>query len=237
MHRNDYIIFGDTDTRAFGVGIYGDKLAKAPERDREYISVPGRNGDIINDNGRYNNITVTYKAYIIDEYNLNMRGLRNALFSKRGYQRLEDTVNPEEFRLGEPIPFDIDEYGILRAGEFTLEFNCKPQRFLKVGEQIIEITSNTSIYSEYQETALPLIRAYGTGSFSIGGIAIQITSASSYTDIDCELMEAYKDTLATNCNNNIVLTNGKFPSLKSGENAVTLSGITKLEIQPRWWML
>ena len=103
--------------------------------------------------------------------------------------------------------------------------------------QIIEITTNTSIYSEYQETALPLIRAYGTGSFSIGGVAIQITSANVYTDIDCELMEAYKDTLATNCNGNIVLTNGKFPSLKSGANAVTLSGITKLEIQPRWWML
>lgn len=235
--RNDYIIFGDTDTRAFGVGIFGDKLARAPERDQEYISVPGRNGDIINDNGRYKNITVSYKAYIIDEYNLNMRGLRNALISKRGYQRLEDTVNPEEFRLGEAIPFDITEVGVLRAGKFTMQFNCKPQRYLKVGEQTIEITANTTIYSEYQETALPLIRAYGTGSFSIGGVAVQITSASSYTDIDCELMECYKDTLATNCNGNVVLTNGKFPSLKSGANAITLSGITKLEIQPRWWIL
>ena len=212
-------------------------MAKAPERDKEYISVPGKNGDVILDNGRYNNITVSYKAYIISNYNANMRGLRNALMSQKGYQRLEDTVNPEEFRLGEAIPFDIDEAGVLQAGEFVMQFNCKPQRFLKKGEQIITVNANTSIYSEYLEEAKPLIRAYGTGTFSIGGVAVQITSANGYTDIDCELMEAYKDTMATNCNANIVLTNGKFPVLGHGANAVTISGLTKLEIKPRWWIL
>lgn len=235
MLRNDYILFGDIDTRTYGVGIFGDQLANAPERDKEYVNVPGRNGDIILDNGRYNNITVSYKAYIIDKYNINIRGLRNALMSKKGYQRLEDTVNPDEFRYAEAIPFEVDETGVLRAGEFVLQFNCKPQRYLKYGEEQIEITGSSSIFNKHIESALPLIRAYGTGSFSIGGVAVAISSASTYTDIDCELQEAYKG--STNCNGNITLTNNKFPELKSGDNAVTMSGITKLIITPRWWVL
>ena len=198
MRRNDYLTFGDVDTRQFDVGIYGDKLAMAPERDQEFIKIPGRDGDLIIDNGRYNNITVSYKAYIINDYNANIRGLRNALISKKGYERLQDTINPEEFRLAKAIPFEVDEYGILRAGEFTMQFICKPQRFLVCGENPIEITGSSSILNQYEETAKPLIRAYGTGSFTIGGISVQITSANGYTDIDCELQEAYKDTLATN---------------------------------------
>lgn len=235
--RKDYLIYGDVDTRAFGVGIFGDQLAKAPERDQEFVKVPGRDGDLILDNGRYNNITVSYKAYIIDNYNENIKGLRNALMSRKGYQRLQDTVNPEEYRLAKAIPFEIDEHGVLRAAEFTMQFICKPQRFLVAGDIPIEVTGSATILNQYEESAKPLIRAYGTGSFSIGGISVQITSANGYTDIDCELQEAFKDTLATNRNSYIVLPQGKFPVLAPGENAVTISGLTKLEITPRWWIL
>lgn len=235
--RKDYLIYGDVDTRAFGVGIFGDQLAKAPERDQEFVKVPGRDGDLILDNGRYNNITVSYKAYIIDNYNENIKGLRNALMSRKGYQRLQDTVNPEQYRLAKAIPFEIDEHGVLRAAEFTMQFICKPQRFLVDGDIPIEVTGATSLLNQYEESAKPLIRAYGTGSFSIGGVSVQITSANEYTDIDCELQEAFKDTLATNCNSNIILPQEVFPLLAHGENEITLDGITKLEITPRWWIL
>ena len=237
MRRNDHLIFGTCDTKDFGVGIFGDQLANAPQRSVDVMSVPGKNGDVIIDNGRYENITVSYKAYIIDEYNQNIRGLRSALLSQHGYQKLEDSVNPEEYRMGCILPFNIDEYGILRAGEFTLQFNCKPQRYIKDGDYAITFTSNGSIHSDYDEDAAPLIRAYGTGSFTINGVQITINSASSYTDFDCELMEAYKDTMATNCNGNITLNNGKFPVLSKGNNTVTFSGLSSLEIKPRWWII
>lgn len=237
MRREDYLVFGDVNTKDFAVGIYGNALASAPERDQEFVKVPGRNGDLILDNGRYNNITISYKAYIIDNYNVNIAGLRNALLDKTGYSKLQDTVNPDEYRYAKALPFDVDEYGILRAGEFTMKFNCKPQRYLVEGDKVITLTSASSILNPHKQTALPLIRAYGTGSFSIGSVTVTINSSNSYTDIDCELQEAYKDTLATNCNGNISLTNGQFPSLVSGLNSISLSGISKLEITPRWWRL
>ena len=106
---------------------------------------------------------------------------------------------------------------------------------MKSGEQSFEITGASSIYNPYAETAKPLIRAYGTGTFSIGGVSVQITAADTYTDIDCDLEEAYKDTLATNKNPYVKATT--YPELKPGTNAVALSGITKLVITPRWWIL
>jgi phage-related protein len=83
--------------------------------------------------------------------------------------------------------------------------------------------------------AKPLIRAYGTGYFSISGIRVNINSANVYTDIDCELQEAYKGTI--NCNGNITLVNGEFPILKSGENLIVISGLSKIELTPRWWTI
>lgn len=237
MLRNDYLMYGDISSKDYQIGIYGDALAQAPQKDEEFISVPGRNGDLIVDNGKYKNITVTYKAYLIDEYHSNIKGFRNVLLSQSGYCKLHDTINPSEYRLAKALPFDITEYGVLRAAEFTLQFNCKPQRFLVEGDIPIEITSASSIFSPYEEDAKPLIRAYGTGSFTMNGVTVTINSANGYTDIDCDLQEAYKDTLATNCNANIVLTNGAFPYLQTGANAISLSGITKLIVYPKWWIL
>lgn len=232
------ITFNNKSLADYGVYISGKGVFNAPERDTESIKIPGRNGELTIDNGRYNNLALTYPAFIIRDLKTNIQGLRNHLLSQRGYVRLEDDYYPEEYRLAKWVgEFEADPIAELYAAKFDLTFSCYPQRFLKSGEQQIELTAATTIYNEYFTTALPLIRAYGTGSFSIGGIAVQITSASSYTDIDCELQEAYKDSLATNCNGNVVLTNGEFPKLKPGDNAITLSGITKLIITPRWWIL
>ncbi len=236
MLRNDFLTFDDVNTKDFNVGIYGNQLANPPERDREYVSIPGRNGDLIIDNGRYKNITLNYKAYIVRDYVPNIEGLRNALNSKRGYKRLEDTINVDEYRLAEILPFEIEEHGVLKAGEFTISFNCKPQRFLKSGEMPIVFLTNGSLYNQFMPSK-PKIRAYGTGTLTINGVSVEVTTADDYTDIDCELQEAYKDTVATNCNGNIILVDGVFPELANGENTISFSGFTQIDIQPNWWIL
>ena len=222
----------------FGVFISGSGTYNAPERDVEKITVPGRNGELTVDKGRYKNISLKYPAFIVSNFDDNIEGLRNFLLAQEGYKRLEDTYHPEEFRLarfsGEFVAKPIDE---LYAGQFDLEFDCYPQRFLKDGENVIETQAAITINNKYMTEAKPLIRAYGTGTFTISGVTVQITSANVYTDIDCDLQEAYTDTLATNCNANIVLTSGSFPVLKPGNNSISMSGITKLEITPRWWVL
>lgn len=234
----NFIVLNGKKLSDYGVYISGDSVFNAPLRDTEVVEVPGRNGQLTIDHGRYKNIPVKYPAFIVREFKDRVEALRNFILTQQGYVRLEDTYHPDQFRLARlSEDFTVKPIEELYAGDFDLNFDCYPQRFLKRGEQIIEITAATTIYSEYLTEALPLIRAYGTGSFSINGVAVQITSASGYTDIDCDLEECYKDSLATNCNGNVVLTNAKFPSLLHGDNSIAISGLTKLEIKPRWWIL
>ena len=232
----NFFTFDGKKSRDYGVYISGPQVYNAPERDESDIEIPGRNGKLTIDNGRYKNQTWKYPAFIIHDFGSNIKGLRNYLLSKRGYQRFEDTYHPQEYRLAKYVgPFEAEPEDAHYAAKFDLLFDFYPQRFLKSGEQSFEITGASSIYNPYAETAKPLIRAYGTGTFSIGGVSVQITAANTYTDIDCDLQEAYKDTLATNRNAYVKATT--YPELKPGTNAVTLSGITKLEITPRWWIL
>ena len=238
INMRNYFTFDGKKSSDYGVYISGSHVYDAPERDETKIEIPGRNGELTIDNGRYKNQPLKDPAFIIEDFDPNIEGLRNYLMSKRGYFRLEDTYHPQEYRLAKwsgGLEVEPDASNHL-AGSFELNFSCYPQRFLKSGELPIEITGASSIYNPYVNTALPLIRAYGTGSFSIGGVTVQITAANSYTDIDCDLQEAYKDTLATNKNSNVRIT-GEFPSLKPGNNAITLSGITRLIITPRWWVI
>lgn len=237
INSRNYFTFDGKNSIDFGVYISGSHVFDAPERDEELIEVPGRNGALTLDKGRYKNQVLKYPAFILRQFNFSVEGLRNYLLAKRGYFRLEDSYHPQEYRLAKwSGGFEVGPHASLVAGTFDITFTCYPQRFLKEGEKLIEITGATSIYNPYPNTALPLIRAYGTGSFTIGGVTAQITAADSYTDIDCDLQEAYKDSLATNKNANIRIT-GDFPSLEPGANAISLSGITKLELTPRWWIL
>lgn len=234
----NWITFNGKSLKDFGVYISGSGVFDAPERDESSVEVPGRNGELTLDNGRYKNISIEYPAFIIRNFKRNVSGLRNFLLANRGFARLEDTYHPEEFRIAKwDGKFTADPIDELYAANFKLKFDCYPQRFLKIGEMPIELTAAATIFNEYAQEAKPLIRAYGTGSFTIAGVTITINSANDYTDIDCDLEEAYKDSLATNCNGNITLTSGQFPVLSPGDNAISMSGITKLIISPRWWIL
>lgn len=235
-YRN-YLTIDGKSTLDFNTWISGGGTYGTPSRDVDIVSVPGRNGDLTFDNGRFNNISVAYDAFITEKFNENIAALRAFLGSLTGYKRLEDTYHPDEYRMAlftagvQPKTTTLN-----RAGSFTLTFNCKPQRFLKSGERPIEFEAGGSVLNNTLFEARPLLRVYGTGTFGIGSTTITITSANDYTDIDCDLMDAYKD--GTNCNANVTLNSGSFPVLSPGSNGVTLgTGITKIIIYPRFYTI
>ena len=181
-------------------------------------------------------MSITYPAFITKDFKQNFDAFKAFLLSKKGYKRLEDSYHPECYRLATYRKSISPEMAPLnRAGSFEIIFDCDPRRFLKSGDRAATFTANGSLRNPTLFDAKPLIRAYGTGYFAISGIRVNITTASTYTDIDCELQEAYKG--STNCNGNITLVNGEFPVLNSGANAITLSGLSRIEITPRWWSI
>ena len=135
-----YFVFNGRKSSDFGVWCSGDDLYRRPERDVEYLSVPGRNGDIVVDNGRWQNVQVTYPCFIPNHFRERYADLMSWLTSQRGYCRLEDSRHPEFYRLGR-IDADTapDMVAADDSGKFDIVFNCMPQRFYKAGEEAISI--------------------------------------------------------------------------------------------------
>lgn len=173
-----------------------------------------------------------------EDFKLHVRSLRQHLYKSDGYCRLEDTYHDDEYRRAMyKGPFTTEAI-MLQAGEFDLTFDADPRRFLKSGEQVTTLTSNSILYNPTDYTSKPLVRVYGKGSLTIGDVIITVISTynKSYMDIDCEIQDAYYGDI--NCNPYINLVDGAFFELKPFDNAVTLgTGITKVEIIPNWWIL
>lgn len=120
----------ECDMFVLGKGVFG-----APSRDVTQIHVPGRNGDILIDNGGWNNVDVTYSSCcILSNFRENVAKLRGYLLANPGYHELIDPYNPDEVRYAEfRGPFTPEAFTAKgnNAGMFDLTFNCKPQRFLR----------------------------------------------------------------------------------------------------------
>lgn len=229
----NFLIFNGKSSADFGVWISGGGTFNAPSRDADVETVPGRNGTLIFDNGRYNNISVVYPAFISRQFAQRIDAFRAFMASQTGYQRLEDSYHPEEFRLasfrnGIEVSTAVRNLG----GTFDIEFDCKPQRFLKSGEKLTAYASGAKIINPTQFEALPIIRASGNGSITLNGKTITISGNSGLIYIDCDLQDAYNGSI--NKNGYITPT---FPKLSPGSNTLTYSGVTNVAVMPRWWTL
>lgn len=205
----------------------------------EKISVPGRSGDLVIDTGAYGNYIQPYEIWFKDKLRGTTRAARDIaqwLLSGVGYMRLEDTYDPEIFRLAMFTgPFDVENW-MLIAGRSTLEFDCQPQRWLKNGQLPVAVQSGQSLINTWQP-AKPLIQVAGTGNGTlvVGGSTISISDMTGAITLDSETEDAYSGT--ENLNNNVKV-NGGYPILQNGETAVSFSGgITAVRITPRWWSI
>ena len=234
--RNTFT-FDGVNSATYGVYISGGGTFNAPARDITVIEVAGRDGALTLDNGRFKTLQHKYDAYIVPQFNSNVQGLRNALMSKRGFLRLTDTYHTDEFYLAYfENGLEVEPTPNLHAGTLDIIFVRDPRRFLVSGETKTTFTSNGTITNPTLFAARPLLRVYGAGRVGIGSQYITISAADSYTDIDCELREAYKG--ATPKNSVVSFTGDDFPVLNSGSNGITMeAGITKVEVTPRWYRL
>lgn len=235
MHN--YLVYNNKNITDFGVGISGSGTFSAPKRELETVSVPGRSGDLTMDNGRYNNIEITYPCYIYRDFARSFNDFRAFMLSNVGYKRLEDTYHPDEFRKAYVATnLDPKVYALNWSGEFDLTFSCMPQRFLKLGEVSITLEENSLLVNPTLFDAAPLIRVYGSGILGVGENTITIEDVDDYIDIDCDIQDAYYG--FENYNSKITLNSGAFPKLSPGENGIAMSGdITRVDILPRWWTL
>lgn len=173
------LTFGNVNTLDYGVYILSDPTFNAPKRVYKTIEVPGRNGLVAIDEGYYENITITYPAYIkadtFEEFSEKVSDFRNALMSQSGYQRLYNTYHPDEYRMAlfqDDFILDITKY--LRTGRFDLTFDCKPQRYLVSGETAVSVASGDTITNLTAFPASPLLEVEGYGDITINDSTVSI---------------------------------------------------------------
>ncbi len=244
----NYITYGGKSLRDFNLYVNGGGTYNAPAKVYTTLEIPGRSGLLLYDEKRFENIEVTYpSAFINPNFETNIAALRDYLYSLSGYQRLEDTYHPNEYRMayytsGLEVSVDM----LNKFGVFDLVFNCKPQRFLKSGETLTKVYLKSSgdppiaLTNPTSYNSKPLIRLYGTGEVGINGSTITLTDNSSYyTFIDCESMEIYRSlSNPFSANDKVILSDYKFPELVPGVNNFTAAeGITQIYIRPRWWTI
>ena len=168
--------FDGKSTREFGVYITGEGVFNAPERAVEMISIPGRDGEYALDQGHFNNIEVTYRAGIVSDSTIDfaeaISNFRNWLASRKGYCRLTDEYNPDEYRMAVFKNAIALEHEGLLTGEFDVTFDCKPQRWLTSGETAVAVTSGGTITNPTLFDSNPLLAVEGYGEIKFNNRSI-----------------------------------------------------------------
>lgn len=238
------IIFNGIPSTNYGIHVETPPVYATPERDYEVVHIPGRNGDLVLDNGSYKNVTRKYTISVgeIDGNFTNLAaGVSEWLHSVSGYARLEDSYEPDYFRLAYYVADAEMENLFHQAGKMSIEFNCKPARFLKVGERAVSFTTAGSISNPTFQKSFPKLTVVvsGSGTLTVGDQTITISGLTGSTRmvIDSELQDVYEEGSLTNLNSKVAFSDG-FPLLSPGVNTITFTGsITSVEVIPRWWIL
>lgn len=234
----NYFSFNSVSSLTLGIQISGSGTYNSPERAIERISVPGRNGDLIRDLGKFNNVIIQYPAFIFGHFPNRSSDFRNVMLKDPFYHRLEDSYHPDEFRMASYAgPFESDPLQN-KSGNFTISFNCKPQRFLKSGESKIDLKTETILNNPTFQTSLPLIVVLsGTGEININGEIVNLKKNENGVVIDCDIQEAYSKNGNLNLNGDLELTTGSYPILIPGINSILIPESMNSYIIPRWWRL
>ena len=233
------------------LGDYGMVVAEAPvfempTRKNKVYEVPGRNGAIIFQEDSWSDVTRSYKVWLAkDDFGdlaTKVHAFSAFLNSVTGYQRLEDDFEPDVFRLayyngGNNITNDLLQYG-----ETTLTFTCRPERFLKAGESVIDVSgSGTHVLDLYNPTRFeskPLIKIFGGGKVIVGleTYAMNVFITSSYITLDSDTMNASKSSI--NMNDNV---SGKYIKIPSGSSQLQImenGGYwSQIQITPRYFTI
>lgn len=241
-----YFTYNGRSSADFGLHIEKKDVFSAPEYDAEFISIPGRSGDIINPNRRFSNIKVTYTVFLARKNTAALasvlRDIKGWLYSEPDrYHEITDSYDAEYFRYG-VISGNLDiEEQLNKVGCFTVTFNCKPYKYSFAGQQMVSVDSTSiSVTNPTAFESRPNIKLYGseavTLNISSGSSTTSwtISAINEYIEIDSELMNCYKGIVLKN---DTVMGDG-FPMLKPGTNTISCVGaVTRIEVIPRWCCL
>lgn len=232
---NETFYIDGVDAKSVGINLQSPVSFSSAVPVFEAQTIPGRNGDLLYYTGAYENRSGYASCFCLQENVETAISLAGRfLMGKFGYRRLETSDDPDHFWMAviENSPEIMQRIRMLAP--FEINFDCKPQRFLKSGEETVIFNSPGTIDNLYGQIAKPFVTVYGQGDgvLTIGNYTVSIEEMDGMLYLDSETQNAYND----DGNQNNKISAAFFPCIEQGSNVVGFSGgITRVEIIPRWW--
>lgn len=224
--------FKGKDSRDFGILIYSVPQQTRAKRRVKQITIPGRNGDLTQDEDTYEPYTISLQC------------------STRGSGRLDEIVawlNGAGELILSTEPDKVYQASIYNKisisdviylyNSFLLQFRVQPFKYsVNAFGDAFELTVATRVRNSGSIYSEPIITVYGSGdiALTINGKDFPLCDVEESITIDSEMMEVFKG----NTNQNSKYGAVEFPRLEVGENEISWSGnVEKVEIHPKWrWL-
>lgn len=240
-----YFTYNGRSSEEFGLRIEKKDVFSAPEYDVDFTSIPGRSGDLIVSNHRFENIKVTYTVFLARK---NVGILADVLRAVKGwlytepdrYHEITDSYDTGYVRYGViKGGLDIEEQ-LNKVGSFRITFSCKPFKYSTAGFTPVYVRSGDSLFNPEAFSAKPLIELTGVGDCTLILQNVGYNKTWNFHDLrggivcDSEGMNFYYN--STLCGDKV--TGEDYPKLPPGETRLTvIGGVTEIKVTPRWCCL
>ena len=241
------IIYDGKSSSDFGIIVEAFPAMNHGAKRGEPYQIAGRNGVFYDEDGTFDNYVQAYQIAIreglfrpADKRCADIQ----AWLSGSGFKRLEDSFEPEFFKLARYAgPLNVEQI-LGHVGRCTLEFECQPERWLKSGETPVDLSSSSTIENPTAYTAKPGIAVFGSSGSLIpiavdGDVLMEVQGQGS----DAVLIDCAEGTIQNNGGTNLYgatifyTSYHDFPTIPPGAHTITATGATALLVLPRWYVL
>lgn len=234
---SEYFTFGGISSNDFSVLLLADDMT-GTQYEYTTVSVAGRTGDLHRGNRRYKNKNRELVIFAGSSAESRIESLNAALLAVTDYARLQSTIHPDWYTLGQYNGDIKPKKGVgYSVGRVALSFDCKPQKYLVTGDTAISVADEGTITNPTLYPSKPLLYVTGVGTLSIGRYTIDVLESVTDMVIDCEMESAYSSTDGTSYNSKIRAYENEFMQIDSGEQTIGLASGMTMSIVPRWWTL
>ena len=225
-----YFVWNGIDCRSMGIKLAAPVPIVRPEERVEHIEIPGRSGDLTLVEGEHIYNSYIQTASLLVKGGMRIREIYDWL---RGSGYVTFSGEPDRKQAARIIGAvtlekqsrNLDWY----AGD--VQFYCQPLKQLLQDETVTLTTIGASIYNRGDVNSKPRITATfsGGGYITINGATIRPAAVAGGTFVfDCDACVITNSAGTTSYE-----SDGTFPVLKPGANAVTGSNWTSLVFERR----
>lgn len=203
----------------------------APKKKSTAVEVAGRDGNLIESDGTYEDITIVVAFNYItnpDTWAEVFRTARRWLLSS-GSHELKLLDDSGYFYKVKSVEISTNERTSLRIGNFTASFLCEPYQYVDAGKMNYSLDS---VKFNHYEVSHPqyIISGDGVCELYANGNIVKIT-VDDYITVDTERMMAYKDDVLQNTS-----VAGEYEDLylMSGKNELSVTDGFEIKVIPNW---